>query len=175
MPKIEAPTLETERLVLRRRKEEDIPSLTKMLNEEPVRQYLGGNPPREEHAMLKVVRARKQTDWHILQKDSGTFIGECGINKITDHYLGEIGYVLMEEYWGNGFAFEAVQAVIGYSFDLLNLSRLCATIDKNNLRSRKLIERLGFTLDAVIPQSDFGGRIADVAYYSFAKESRHKK
>jgi len=56
--------------------------------------------------------------------------------------------------------------VIAYSRDTLGVKRLCAQIDERNERSKRLAERLGFTLDAHLPEADFGGRVADVAYYS---------
>jgi putative acetyltransferase len=110
--------------------------------------------------------------WAIEYKENHKVIGSIGLHKDqlrSTEDVKMLGYVLSEEYWGKNYAFEAVGAVIDYSFNELSLGRLFATIDKNNQRSRKLIERLGFTLDAIIPQGDFGGRIADIAYYSKVK------
>ena len=55
---------------------------------------------------------------------------------------------------------------MAYSRDTLGVKRLCAQIDERNQRSKRLAERLGFTLDAHLPEADFGGRVTDVAYYS---------
>lgn len=169
MSKSEAVSLNTIRLVLRKRKEDDIPYMVKLFNNENVRKYLGGYPPRDEHTMLKIVRARKETDWHVVLKENDQYIGECSLCKIVDGFLGEIGYIFMEEYWGKSYAYEAVHEMISYCFNTLKLGRLYAIIEKENNRSRKMIERLGFQLDAIIPRTDFGGRVADVAYYSFEK------
>ncbi|MGX1265681.1 RimJ/RimL family protein N-acetyltransferase [Rossellomorea marisflavi] len=56
MTKKEAPIIQTERLVLRPRAEKDIPNMLKMFNDEEVRKYLGINPPRDEHAMIEMIR-----------------------------------------------------------------------------------------------------------------------
>ncbi|MNY80436.1 Acetyltransferase (GNAT) family protein [compost metagenome] len=72
----------------------------------------------------------------------------------------------MREHWGCGFAYEAVSAVIELCKSTLNLKRLFATIDNKNMKSKKLIEKLGFTLVAVLPESNLRGRVTDVAYYS---------
>lgn len=53
-----------------------------------------------------------------------------------------------------------------YAGDVLKLGRLCANVDTANERSKRLLERLGFSFVALLPESNFGGRVADVAYYS---------
>lgn len=55
MTKKEAPIIETGRLLLRRRLEEDIPFMTEMYNQESVQKHLGGYPPRDKHSMLKAM------------------------------------------------------------------------------------------------------------------------
>ena len=162
--------LETERLILRRRIEDDIPYMVKMFNTDEVRQHLGGYPPRDEHSMLKIIRHRRETEWAVTLRDTGEYIGECLIPKIVDNYLGEIGYLFLKEHWGKGYAKEAVSAIIDYGFNTLKLQRFFATIDNKNDRSKKLIKKLRFKYIALLPESDFGGRVADVAYYSLKKE-----
>jgi RimJ/RimL family protein N-acetyltransferase len=167
--KKEAPQIETERLILRKREKEDIPNMFKMFDNNEVREFLGGYPPRDEHTMLKIVIGRKETEWAVILKGSNEYIGECLVPTIVDNYLGEIGYLFLREHWGNGYAHEAVSAIIEYCFETLNLKRLYATIDNKNERSKKLIEKLGFELIAMLLEANFGGRVADVAYYARTK------
>ena len=162
----EAPQLETERLILRRKKDEDIPFMVKMFNDDEVREFLGGYPPKDERSCTGMVRHRKETEWAVTLKETGEYLGEVHIPNIVDNYLGEIGYLFLREHWGKGFAYEAVTAMIEYAKNTLNLKRLYATIDNKGDKSKKLIEKLGFSLVAVLPESDFGGRVSDVAYYS---------
>lgn len=166
MPKKEAPILFTERLALRPRQEKDIPCMLELFRNEEVRRFLGGYPPTEERAMLRMIRSRGRTDWVAALKDSDEYIGECMLLKVVDGYLGEIGWYFRQSFWGQGYAFEAAEAVMVYSRNTLGIRRLCAQIDEQNERSKRLAERLGFTLDAHLPEADFGGRVADVAYYS---------
>ncbi len=98
--------------------------------------------------------------------DSDEYIGQCMLLKVVDGYLGEIGWYFRRGFWGQGYAREAAEAIIAYSRDTLGVKRLCAQIDERNERSKRLAERLGFTLNAHLPEADFGGRVADVAYYS---------
>ena len=64
--------------------------------------------------------------------------------------LAEIGYLLGREYWGQGFAVEAMKAFVDFSFATLNLRRLEATVDVRNVASNKLLQRLGFTREGVL-------------------------
>lgn len=166
MSKKEAPTIRTERLILRRKKEKDIPFMLDLFGNDEVRQYLGGYPPHDEAAMRYMIRRRTQTDWVVALADTDEYIGECMLLKVVDNYLAEIGYYFRRSYWGQGYAAEAAGAVIAYCANTLHLSRLCAMIDNRNKRSKKLIEKLGFTWVALLPEADFGGRVADVAYYT---------
>lgn len=166
MSKAEAPTLQTARLSLRRRREKDIPFMLDLFGNDEVRQYLGGYPPRDEQSMRYMIRRRTSTDWVVALAENDEYIGECMLLKVVDNYLAEIGYYFRRSYWGCGYAEEAANAVISFCADTLKLKRLCATIDDGNERSKKLIEKLGFTWVALLPESDFGGRVANVAYYT---------
>ena len=166
MSKQEAPVIKTPRLVLRRRREKDIPFMLELFNNDEVRQYLGGYPPRDEAAMRCMIRRRTSTDWVAALADTDEYIGECMLVKVVDNYLAELGYYFRRKFWGQGYAGEAAGAVIACCAETLHLSRLCAAIDDRNERSKKLIEKLGFEYVALLPESDFGGRVADVAYYS---------
>lgn len=166
MAKKEAPKIQTERLILRPRAEKDIPNMLKMFNNDEVREFLGINPPRDEQSILEMVRKRNERKWTVALKDTDEFIGDVMIPEIAEGYLGEIGYRFMREHWGCGFAYEAVSAVIEHCKCTLNLKRLYATIDNKNMKSKQLIEKLGFTLVAVLPESNLLGRVTDVAYYS---------
>lgn len=124
MAKKEAPAIETQRLVLRRRTDNDIPRMVTAFNHEEVRAYLGGYPPRRPTSFRKSSGPGTATEWAVTIKGKDEYIGECTINKIVDGYLGEIGYLFLRRYWNKGYAAESVAAVIGYARDTLELSRL---------------------------------------------------
>ena len=167
MAKKEAPTIVTERLTLRRLTEADIPSMAEMFGDEQVTRFLSGDtPPSDEHAMLKIVRARRETEWAIIHNDSGEFIGDAMIPSIAEGYLGEIGCLLRSEYWRKGYAREAMSAIIDHCSGTLGLKRLCARTDNNNIRAKKLMEHLGFECHAVLHEANFIGRVCDIVYYS---------
>ncbi|MGL6216820.1 MAG: GNAT family N-acetyltransferase [Lacrimispora sphenoides] len=78
----------------------------------------------------------------------GQLIGDIGIHFTDDEYQIEIGYTLSPEYQGNGYVLEAVKAVINYAFIKLKKHRITASVDPDNLKSAKLLEKIGFRKEA---------------------------
>lgn len=163
MPKANG-IIKTERLVLRRKQDKDIPQMLELFNDEEVRRYLGGFPPRDERAMQRMVRHGRTTEWAVTLADE--YIGECQLLKVVEGRVAEIGYYFRRAFWGQGYAFESASALIAYCKDELGLERLWASIDDRNERSKRLIVRLGFQQAALLPEWDFGGRVADTAVYT---------
>jgi RimJ/RimL family protein N-acetyltransferase len=79
--------------------------------------------------------------------NEGQMIGDIGIHILDDCQL-EIGYTLSPEHQGNGYALEAVKAVINYAFSELKKHRITASVDPDNIKSIKLLERIGFRKEA---------------------------
>lgn len=72
-------------------------------------------------------------------------IGACDLSDIdTHHRRAEIGYLLAREFWGHGYAIEALRVVIGYATNALKLERLSARTHTGNARSTALLKKLGF-------------------------------
>jgi RimJ/RimL family protein N-acetyltransferase len=78
----------------------------------------------------------------------GQMIGDIGIHFMEDDYQIEIGYTLSPEHQGNGYAFEAVKAVINYGFIEWKKHRITASVDPANIQSIKLLERINFRKEA---------------------------
>ena len=93
----------------------------------------------------------------------GSFAGFTGLAepKFEAHFTPcvEIGWRFLREYWGRGIAFAAAQQAEHYAFTVLELDQLVSFTTEANFRSRKLMERLGFTRN---PSEDFSHpKIAD--------------
>jgi RimJ/RimL family protein N-acetyltransferase len=84
------------------------------------------------------------------------FAGVCGMAhmRFEAHFTPcvEIGWRLAHEYWGKGYASEAALALLDYGFHTLRLSEIVAVTFTGNLRSRRVMERIGMTYD---PADDF--------------------
>lgn len=75
---------------------------------------------------------------------NGPLIGDVGLHFLEDGAQMEIGYTLAPEHQGQGYAFEAVKAVIAHLFRDLKKHRVTASVDPDNLRSINLLKKLGF-------------------------------
>lgn len=80
--------------------------------------------------------------WPIFRLEDDAFIGCCGFRP---HPVGlELGFHLLPEHWGHGYAGEAARAAIAHAFADLGTDGLCAGHHPENRRSAALLERLGF-------------------------------
>lgn len=113
----------------------------------------GLRPPASEFSMaeklineiLRGFENKRFVQWLIQSNDDGRVIGTCTLWEIAwQHRRAEIGYSLAREYWGSGFATEAVAAMRDYAFDKLDLIRLEADVDPRNASSIRVLEKLGF-------------------------------
>jgi len=87
--------------------------------------------------------------WATIHKETGKFIGRCGLLPwtIDGQNEVEVAYLISKAYWGQGLGTEAAQAILDYGFEKLNLSRLICLIDKENLASIKVAEKIGMTFE----------------------------
>ncbi len=84
--------------------------------------------------------------WAIETRD-GQFAGQVAIIQPPHFPELELGWILFDGFEGQGLAFEAAQAARDYAFDTLKVPTLVSYIDHDNIRSRRLAERLGAMLD----------------------------
>jgi len=108
----------------------------------------------------------------IIRKKDGELIGDIGIHFLdSDKKQVEIGYTLNKKQHGKGYATEAVKEIINYLFDELNKRRIVTSIDPRNIKSIKLVERLGFRKEAHFKESIFmNGEWVDDSVYAILKD-----
>ena len=82
----------------------------------------------------------------------GEFIGFVGLNEPRFRPGVEIGWRLAREAWGHGYATEAARAVLAFAFDELGLAEVISFTSTTNVRSQRVMERIGMTRD---PADDF--------------------
>jgi [ribosomal protein S5]-alanine N-acetyltransferase len=101
-------------------------------------------------------KAKTGINWVICLKDKNRAIGYAGVWKIAaEHCKGEIGYALNSNYCGNGYMIEALNRLIDFSFNELELHRLEANVDSQNYSSIKLLKKLNFKQEAVLRDDYF--------------------
>lgn len=79
----------------------------------------------------------------IVNKNGNKLIGDIGIHFLEDNAQVEVGYTLAPGCQGQGYATEALKAVVNYLFFELKKHRITASVDPNNIKSIRLLERLG--------------------------------
>jgi RimJ/RimL family protein N-acetyltransferase len=78
----------------------------------------------------------------------GRAIGECGMKHAPGpDGAAEIGYGMGAAWRANGYGTEAVRGLVGWMGGLPDCRRVTAEVHESNLASRRLLERLGFTVD----------------------------
>lgn len=138
---------ETERLLLRRYKKEDLQDLFEYLSDEEVVEYEPYRP-MTLHETEENLKWRIETDEMIAVelRDTHKMIGNVYLGKRESEAL-EIGFVFNRHYWGQGYAAESCKALIEQAFSS-GIHRIYAECDPQNERSWKLLEALGFQREA---------------------------
>lgn len=87
----------------------------------------------------------------ILDKNTNDLIGATGFHGIDwDVPCAETGYWVRKKYSGQGYITEAINAITQYAFNVLKVKRLAITCDVDNERSKKVPERLGYSLESTM-------------------------
>jgi RimJ/RimL family protein N-acetyltransferase len=153
-------TIETERLILRPWRDEDVAAWAAM-NADPRVMEFFPNTYTEEYAteMAAYLRGRLEQDgygWWVAQIKGGGFAGNLALQKVPfdAHFTPamEIGWRLPFDAWGHGYATEGARALLDFAFEELRCDEIVAMTAALNLRSQRVMERLGMTRD---PADDF--------------------
>ena len=143
--------LQTEHLFIRQLTLADTPFIIELLNSEGWIKYIGDrNVKTAEQARQYLINGpvKSYADngfglYLAALKSSGTPVGMCGL--IKRDYLPhiDIGYALLPQYMGKGYAYETATAVLGYAFGVLKQEKILAITLPENTASVKLLQKLG--------------------------------
>ncbi len=147
--------IETNRLLLRLWNEEDFDKFADYYADENSAKYVGGQKNNDEawrHFALQIGHWQLKGfgSWAVDEKSTGNFIGCVGLWQSAGWPELELGYWLLNEYQGKGYAFEAALKCKEYARDVLNARSLVSYIDPNNSSSIKLAEKLGAKYEKTI-------------------------
>ncbi len=155
------PTLNTSRLTLRRMKISDAEDMYEYSRLPEVTRYLTWSEHPDviyTRRYLEYIQDQYSSgdfyDWALVLNDSGKMIGTCGFTSFDiQNNSGEIGYVINPEYRGNGYAPEAVGAIMRFGFIDLNLHRITARYMDGNNASRSVMEKCGMRYEGCAKNS----------------------
>jgi RimJ/RimL family protein N-acetyltransferase len=170
----------TERLILRDLQAADAEAMLQYRSDPEVARYQSWGPVSAEQlrSFLEEL-ARKSPDtpgaWYqiaISLARTGELIGDCGIHVLDDRRLAEIGITLSPRFQSQGYAGETLRAVIKYLFEELRKHRVFASVDPRNVRSLRLMRRLGFRQEAHMIESLWfkGQWVDDVIFAMLERE-----
>ena len=140
------PVLETKRLAMRAPRLEDAKTVATLANDRRIAENTARIPhPYKVSDAEKFIgtanRAGGEAVFLITLRD-GAVMGACGV--VLQDETPELGYWLGVPYWGQGYATEALHAVIDYTFTDLNHAALQAGARVTNPASRRVLEKCGF-------------------------------
>ena len=114
---------------------------------------------------------RRRFQLAITLHGSDTPIASAGIRRKPDNdFEADIGYELAVAHWGHGYATEAATAMVAYGFETLALHRISSWCIADNVRSARVLEKLGLRLEGRLRDNEhFKGRYWDTLQYGLLR------
>ncbi len=146
------PTLPAPRVDLRWLTTEDAPAILAIFGDPEVMRFWSSPALKDRAAAMQLIeeihgffRSRRLFQWGICLRETSEVIGTCTLLDISmEHRRAEVGFALRRDQWGQGLATEALDTLIAFAFETLDLHRLEADADPHNERSLLVLERQGF-------------------------------
>jgi ribosomal-protein-alanine N-acetyltransferase len=143
----------TARLALREFTRDDLDDLVALDGDARVMRYIGdGSLGTRElcEAGIERVLARYAEDnglglWHASRQDDGRFVGWVSLKPCGDSTDIEVGYRLMHDAWGQGFATELARAMVRRGFDDVGLERIIGVTHPDNAASQRVLMKAGMS------------------------------
>lgn len=152
------PVLETSRLYLRKIIDDDASDIFEYLSDDTVTKYLGKESLTNIDGAYEIINKieinyndRRGIRWGIIHKEHEKLIGTIGFDGIQiKNKRADIGYDINSNYWRQGFATEAINEVINFGFNSLDLNRIGSVVYPDNIASLNLLEKVGFTKEGLL-------------------------
>ena len=133
--------------------------------------------------MLTAVNDRNSDErrfyfFRIENKITNKFIGEIGYTVLKNTPFGKLvhlGYFIKQDYWNNGYTTEALKRVMEFAFEENNVYRVHTGCFKENIYSERIMKKCGFTKEAEFKEYTFhDGKIKDRVEYRMLKSEWEK-
>jgi len=170
--------IETERLILNNYSVNDLANVHKLKSDPMVWKFSTKvDSTKLEDAKIYLESVLKNYDENkcdfqgLFLRDTMKFIGEAGIlsfNKECNRCV--LGYNLLSEFWGNGYATEITKALVKHYFEVENVERVEALVGCGNVASRKVLEKSGFKQEGLLRNfALIDNKYINVYYYGIIK------
>lgn len=150
--------IETERLLLRELRSSDLEGMFELDSNPEVHRYLGNKPIKTKaeaktilDSVINQYKERGIGRWAVINKETNEFMGWSGLRLNTEYNMNgftkyyDVGYRLIERFWGKGYATESGKAAVNYAFNVMKLPELYATTEMGNQASHNALLKLGLT------------------------------
>ncbi|MBE9184651.1 GNAT family N-acetyltransferase [Microcoleus sp. LEGE 07076] len=173
------PTIETERLLLRKISLNDASDMFEYASSPEVSEYTMWSTHTSIEdtkyflkSLTKMYKRRELVDWGLVSKADNKFIGTCGfVEWSMTHNRAEMGYAISSKYWNQGYMSEAVNAMMEFGFREMLLNRIEAKCKVSNIGSARVMEKVGMQLEGILRQKIFvKGEYWDLKIYSILKD-----
>lgn len=164
---------ETTRLRLRPFTPADFDDLFGLYSDPEVMRYIGHGVRSREETEQGMARTAGHWSgvglgmWAVFEKDTGKFVGRCGLQPLAETSEIEVGYALHREFWGRGYATEGALAALRFGFETAGLARIVAIARPENAGSRRVLEKVGMAYERTYP-SPYG--LHEVVLYGLARD-----
>jgi len=150
--------LETDRLILRRLERADAEFVFTLVNDPAWLRYIGDRGVRTladavDYILQGPVQSYERYGFGLYLTElraSGVPIGICGLLKRETLPDVDLGFALLPQFWGNGYAHESAAAVLAWGKNTFQLERIVAITSPENHPSIKVLEKLDFKFEALI-------------------------
>jgi RimJ/RimL family protein N-acetyltransferase len=144
------PILHTSRLILRKIQVEDIPALLEYANNKKISDYVLSipYPYNEPDAVFRIsyvwqgFKNKVRYVFAVIFKEREELVGEIGLH-LDNNKIAQLGYWVGEPFWNKGIATEAIEAVLKFGFEKLQLEQIYAACHEENKASGKVLEKNG--------------------------------
>jgi ribosomal-protein-alanine N-acetyltransferase len=151
------PEIETERLLLRTYKADDMETVYRLASDPHVTRFFPARPAINREDVLSSL-PRRNEKWEkqgfgqfgVFEKKTEKLIGYCGLQYLDKTPEVELYYGFFQDHWGRGLATEAAKAVLKFGFEQAKLERIVGVTHPENIASQKVLLKIGFKKEKIV-------------------------
>ncbi len=178
------PALETKRLILRKLKIEDASDIFEFTKSDTITKYLTWDAHKSVETTKKFIESvltkyknGEPAQWVLYHKEVNKAIGIAGfITYLSEHKRAEIAFILSEAYGNKGYMTETLMQILEIGFCELNLNRIEAKCDKDNIASETVLKKIGMDYEGMFKEFLFlKNEYKTYKFYSILKSNYNLK
>ena len=148
MSAVDTLRLDTDRLILRPPRIDDLDAWTLLMQDEEAAKFIGGTAPRpvcwrQIMTMIGAWHAAGFAMFSVIERSSRRWIGRVGPWQPEGWPGPEVGWAIVRDCWGRGYAVEAAEASTNWAFDTLGWTTVIHSIAPDNVASQRVAQKLG--------------------------------